>query len=118
MHRGNRFLVGVVMGGRSGGSRDATMRNLLAENLEKAATKRTVAAITERNRRRQCRVAERGRSPTEPIQAHGAVQRLQPLRRSGRAPAPAPSRRSVRRRAGRSRPPSQAKLEPAPLTSA
>jgi D-alanyl-D-alanine carboxypeptidase len=37
------------MGGRSGGSRDAIMRNLLAENLEKAANRRTVAAITERN---------------------------------------------------------------------
>src|ERR1700722_12917395 len=41
MRRGNRHLVGVVMGGRSGGSRDAIMRNLLAENLEKASTKRT-----------------------------------------------------------------------------
>ena len=49
MRRGNRHLVGVVLGGRSGGSRDATMRNLLAENLEKGATKRTVAAIAERN---------------------------------------------------------------------
>src|SRR5262249_2072769 len=49
MRRGNRHLVGVVLGGRSGGSRDAIMRNLLAENLEKGATKRTVAAITERN---------------------------------------------------------------------
>ena len=49
MRRGNRHLVGVVMGGRSGSSRDAIMRNLLAENLEKASTKRTVAAITERN---------------------------------------------------------------------
>ncbi|HJZ21064.1 MAG TPA: serine hydrolase, partial [Bradyrhizobium sp.] len=49
MHRGNRFLVGVVMGGRSGGSRDAIMRGLLAANLEKAAARRTVAAITERN---------------------------------------------------------------------
>jgi D-alanyl-D-alanine carboxypeptidase len=49
MRRGNRHLVGVVLGGRSGGSRDATMRNLLAENVEKGATKRTVAAITERN---------------------------------------------------------------------
>src|SRR5712672_2110736 len=47
MRRGNRHLVGVVLGGRSGGSRDAIMRNLLAENLDKAATKRTVAAITE-----------------------------------------------------------------------
>jgi D-alanyl-D-alanine carboxypeptidase len=49
MHRGNRHLIGVVMGGRSGSSRDATMRNLLAENLERGATRRTVAAITERN---------------------------------------------------------------------
>jgi D-alanyl-D-alanine carboxypeptidase len=48
MRRGNRHLVGVVMGGRSGSSRDAIMRNLLAENLEKASTRRTVAAITER----------------------------------------------------------------------
>jgi D-alanyl-D-alanine carboxypeptidase len=49
IRRGNRHLVGVVMGGRSGGSRDAIMRNLLAENLEKASTRRTVAAIGERN---------------------------------------------------------------------
>jgi len=49
IHRGNRFLIGVVLGGRSGGSRDAIMRNLLAENLGKAATSRSAAAITERN---------------------------------------------------------------------
>jgi D-alanyl-D-alanine carboxypeptidase len=49
MHRGNRYLVGVVMGGHSGGSRDAIMRSLLAENLSKASTARTAAAITERN---------------------------------------------------------------------
>jgi D-alanyl-D-alanine carboxypeptidase len=48
MRRGNRHLVGVVLGGRSGGSRDAIMRSLLAENLAKGATNRTVAAITER----------------------------------------------------------------------
>ena len=45
--RGNHHLVGVVLGGRSGGSRDAIMRNLLAEHLERGATKRTVAMITE-----------------------------------------------------------------------
>ena len=48
MKRGNSYVVGVVMGGRSGGSRDAIMRNLLAEHLDEAATRRTVAAITER----------------------------------------------------------------------
>uniref|UniRef100_UPI0037DA7146 D-alanyl-D-alanine carboxypeptidase family protein n=1 Tax=Tardiphaga sp. TaxID=1926292 RepID=UPI0037DA7146 len=49
MKRGNRHLVGVVLGGRSGGSRDAAMRTLLADNLDKGATRRTVAAITERS---------------------------------------------------------------------
>jgi D-alanyl-D-alanine carboxypeptidase len=49
MKRDGRFLLGVVLGGRSGGSRDAIMRNLLAENFDQAATRRTVAAITERN---------------------------------------------------------------------
>src|SRR5215469_10486673 len=49
IHRGNRFLVGVVMGGRSSGSRDAIMRNLIAEDLPRGATTRTVAAITEHN---------------------------------------------------------------------
>src|SRR5438105_2856698 len=49
MRRGNRHLVGVVLGGRSGGSRDAIMRNLLAENLEKGATTHTVVAVAERN---------------------------------------------------------------------
>ena len=49
LRRGNRHLVGVVLGGRSGASRDATMRDLLAENLNKGSTRQTVAAITERN---------------------------------------------------------------------
>ncbi len=77
MHRGNRFLVGVVMGGRSGGSRDAIMRNLLAENLEKAAGKRTVAAITERNPSNlDTDVAQAGteQRPEATVQTQDAVQ--------------------------------------------
>ena len=35
MRRGNRHLVGVVMGGRSGSSRDAIMRSLLAGKSRK-----------------------------------------------------------------------------------
>ena len=65
MHRGNRFLVGVVMGGRSGGSRDAIMRGLLAENLSKAATTRTAAAITERNGDAPVEVAEAAPQPKQ-----------------------------------------------------
>ena len=76
MRRGNRHLVGVVLGGRSGGSRDAIMRNLLAENLEKAATTRTVAAITERNpadANTDVAEADAASRPTEMVQVNGAV---------------------------------------------
>src|ERR1700750_1000044 len=72
MHRGNRFLVGVVMGGRSGGSRDAIRGALLAENLSKGATTRTVAAIAERN------------GGDAPIEVAEAAPQPKP------APAPAP----------------------------
>ena len=76
MRRGNRHLVGVVLGGRSGGSRDATMRNLLAENLEKGATKRTVAAISERGP---------GEANAEVAEADTASRRRRPFR--SRAPS-------------------------------
>src|ERR1700712_1280538 len=77
MRRGNRHLVGVVLGGRSGGSRDAIMRNLLAENLEKGATRRTVAAIAERSpSEANAEVAEdQAQSrPARAVQVQGAVQ--------------------------------------------
>ncbi|HEY0328329.1 MAG TPA: serine hydrolase [Rhodopseudomonas sp.] len=77
MHRGNRYLVGVVLGGRSGGSRDAIMRNLLAENLDKASTRHTVAAIAERSgAEANADVAEDEADdrPTKTVQAQGAVQ--------------------------------------------
>ena len=77
MRRGNRHLVGVVLGGRSGGSRDAIMRNLLAENLEKAATRRTVAAITERGASEanaDVAEAEAAARPTQMVQTQGAIQ--------------------------------------------
>ena len=40
IRRGNRHLVGVVLGGRTSGTRDATMRKLLAEHLDEGATRR------------------------------------------------------------------------------
>src|SRR5882762_210908 len=76
MRRGNRHLVGVVMGGRSGGSRDATMRNLLAEHLPKGATTRTVTAISERSpAEANAAVAEAAAgSRPQTVQLQGAVQ--------------------------------------------
>ncbi len=121
MRRGNRHLVGVVLGGRSGGSRDAIMRNLLAENLEKAATKRTVAAISERNlsdANADVAEAEAESRPTQTVQVQGAVQ-VAPVSSD---PVVSPARsalaaRSVFAAATAAVPAPQAKVEPAPLTS-
>jgi D-alanyl-D-alanine carboxypeptidase len=118
MRRGNRHLVGVVLGGRSGGSRDAIMRNLLAENLEKAASKRTVAAITERNpaeANTDVAEAEPASRPAQTAQAQAASEAPEP------AAAPAPrsqaSRSSIFAAAAAAVPPPQAKPEPAPFTN-
>ncbi len=73
MRRGNRHLVGVVMGGRSGGSRDAIMRNLLAENLEKAATQ----AHRCRDHRTQCRPTPM-RMLRKPKPSRGRHRRFRP----------------------------------------
>ena len=118
MRRGNRHLVGVVMGGRSGGSRDAIMRNLLAENLEKAASKRTVAAITERNpsdANADVAEADADSRPTQTVQVQGAVQAVSP-EPSARTTT-SPSRPSVIAAATAAVPPAQARPEPALLTS-
>src|SRR5258705_3049424 len=77
MRRGNRHLVGVVLGGRSGGSRDAPLRNLPAENLDKGATKRTVPAIIERGPREtkaDVAEAEAPSRPQPPGQGQGGRQ--------------------------------------------
>ncbi|SDS04093.1 serine hydrolase [Bradyrhizobium canariense] len=124
LRRGNRHLVGVVMGGRSGGSRDAIMRSLLAENLDKAATTRTVAAITERSpadANADVAEDEAQSRPTQTVQVQGAVQVAST---SSEPAAPPPVRSSapvqkpsVLAAAAAAVPPAQAKPEPAPLTS-
>ena len=119
MRRGNRHLVGVVLGGRSGGSRDAIMRNLLAENLEKGATKRTVAAITERNpadANADVAEAEAASRPTEMVQVNGAIAASEPgmaaaaaSGSAGKALADGSGRRSPAPAAGQGRAASQAR---------
>ena len=47
VHRGNRYLVAVVMGGSSAGSRDARMRELISEKIAMASTKRTAPTVAE-----------------------------------------------------------------------
>ncbi|MGY4623977.1 serine hydrolase [Bradyrhizobium sp. USDA 4486] len=120
MRRGNRHLIGVVLGGRSGGSRDAIMRNLLAENLEKGATTHTVAAVTERNGAdASSDVADASDTPARPapqVQAAAAPEapsrlasRLSTLAAATAAMPPAQPKPEVR--------PTESKIEPAPLTN-
>ncbi|QOZ69867.1 D-alanyl-D-alanine carboxypeptidase [Bradyrhizobium arachidis] len=123
MRRGNRHLIGVVLGGRSGGSRDAIMRNLLAENLEKGATTHTVAAVAERNGAdASSDVADASDTPARPapqVQAAAApapetaqqrlASRLSTLAAATAAMPPAQPKPEVR--------PTESKIEPAPLTN-
>ncbi|MDA9543727.1 peptidase M15 [Bradyrhizobium sp. CCBAU 45321] len=123
IRRGNRHLIGVVLGGRSGGSRDAIMRNLLAENLDKGATVRTVAAVTERNgTEANIDVADASDMPARPalpVQAATApapeaapsrlAARLSTLAAATAAMPPAHSKPEAR--------PTESKVEPAPLTN-
>lgn len=121
MRRGNRHLIGVVLGGRSGGSRDAIMRNLLAENLDKGATTHTVVAVTERNGAdANTDVADASETPARPapqVQAAAAPEaapsrlasRLSTLAAATAAMPPAQAKPEVR--------PTESKIEPAPLTN-
>jgi D-alanyl-D-alanine carboxypeptidase len=47
VHRGNRYIVSVVMGGSSAGSRDARMRELISDKIARASTKRTAPMMAE-----------------------------------------------------------------------
>jgi D-alanyl-D-alanine carboxypeptidase len=47
VRRGNRHIVAVVMGGSSGGARDARMRMLIEQQIASASTQRTIARIEE-----------------------------------------------------------------------
>jgi D-alanyl-D-alanine carboxypeptidase len=122
IRRGNRHLVGVVMGGRSGGSRDAIMRNLLAENLDKAANTRTAAAISERNTadaNTDVADADAPSKPMQSVQVQGAVQaEPEPAQAAlSRAKAAASRVASTIAEATAAVPPAPAKAEPAPLSS-
>lgn len=49
MKRNNRHLVAVVLGGSSGGARDARMRSLLEKYISEASASRTAPTIAERD---------------------------------------------------------------------
>ncbi len=118
LRRGNRHLVGVVMGGRSAGARDATMRQLLADNLDKATTRQTVAAITERPvAEANAAAAEDAANnrPSRTVQVDGAVKVATATAEPDAAPTPRPRPQTAPTQAVASTAP--AATPPAPLTS-
>jgi D-alanyl-D-alanine carboxypeptidase len=58
VHRGNRYLVAVVMGGSSAGSRDAKMRDLISDKIAQASTTRTAPMVAEAGGTADVRVAK------------------------------------------------------------
>ena len=63
MKRNGRHVVAVVLGGASAGARDARMRQLLAQHVDSASTRRTAPMIAEAPARDTPapRAAQRGR---------------------------------------------------------
>ncbi len=121
MKRGNRYVVGVVMGGRSGGSRDAIMRNLLAEHLDEAATRRTVAAITERGSETQVASADDADEAKVEVKTRAApmvqVQGAIKVASTPSEPVPLPTPRAPVAPVKVAAEAQQDKPAPAPLTS-
>jgi D-alanyl-D-alanine carboxypeptidase len=77
VHRGNRYLVAVVMGGGSGASRDARMRELITEKIAQASTKRTAPMVAEA-------------TASEPIVAAKAEPKPEPMVVAKAEPKPEP----------------------------
>lgn len=82
MKRGNRHIVAVVLGGRSGGSRDAAMRTLVAEYIADGATTKTASVIEQRGAETKLAAAETRPMPVltpapKPVEAKQAAKPVQ-----------------------------------------
>jgi D-alanyl-D-alanine carboxypeptidase len=78
VHRGNRYLVAVVLGGSSAGSRDARMRELISDKIAQASTKRTAPMIAEASQASEVKV-ERAASAKSEAKAEGKrVAKVEP----------------------------------------
>ena len=120
VNRGNRYVVAVVMGGSSAGSRDARMRELISEHIAHASTKRTAPMVAEAEPKpepkAEPKAAVQGGGETRAEgrrQAEGRAalrggerhQRAGALRPAPKAEAAAPRARADRRRERGSRSP-------------
>jgi D-alanyl-D-alanine carboxypeptidase len=77
VHRDGRYIIAVVLGGRSSGERDAHMRELINAHIREASLQRTAPAIAERA---APAIAERAETRPEPRSpsSERAEQRAEP----------------------------------------
>ena len=92
--RGNRHLVAVVLGGRSGGARDARMRELIEAHVDEGATNRTAPRVAEAPEAAGS-PAESRASPRAEKAARAASPKDEPRRRSRTRKQDAPKQDSV-----------------------
>jgi len=77
VHRDGRYLVAVVLGGRSAFERDAHMRELISAHIRQASLHRTTAQIAEKaEQRAEPRAVAAAKAPPSP--AEGAVAHADP----------------------------------------
>jgi D-alanyl-D-alanine carboxypeptidase len=74
VHRDGRYVVGVVLGGRSAFQRDAHMRELISAHIKEASLRRTAPAIAEETQREESQP-----TATASRVAAGSTDPLQPL---------------------------------------
>jgi D-alanyl-D-alanine carboxypeptidase len=89
LHRGNRYLVAVVMGGGSGASRDARMRELINEKIAQASTKRTAPMLAEATSSEPI-VAAKAEPKPEPMVVAKAEAKPEPMAVAKAEPKPEP----------------------------
>ena len=76
VHRDGRYIVAVVMGGRSADERDAHMRELISAQIEETALKRSAPAVAKSNPRGEIQSA----SANAPMASQGKpIDPVQPL---------------------------------------
>lgn len=73
VHRDGRFIVGVVLGGRSAFERDAHMRALIDANIRVASSRRTAPMLAEHGERSEAKYALASVQPLAKVMSKKAV---------------------------------------------
>lgn len=112
LHRDGRYIVGVVLGGRTAAERDVHMRDLISDHIGEASVRRTAPTIAERQRddaqpvafakapmssrgqsastaSANSRVADAKDAPIRPVLVKTITYRIAPVQTASLTPMPA-----------------------------